>query len=625
MSVTELKLRSSTTLHEGISDKDTLEGANSPLPFKDDLSEPAEDLTPTDTTRVQGRSVCLTAPPTEGRVASQSHILISVPRKHVPKLLNFWPENQPEDAAAKTKKAITSLRKLALVKTKKRKATKTFFSNRAKKSSPGHTMSAPIDTIVEMEEDTSPHNSPHPAPISTVTSLDKVASELPVWQVPRKTGKPIQIPPPTPITTNNRFRTLQMQASTVLKQTFTTTPNHTNKTKPMEDEEARIPLPPTDPNFRDLAHLRKRFGQGKIPEKYQYQGARKIPPLTLFNVENSGRLASELNVFTRFRVLAINRKDKTLLQTHCLADHEAIISLLSKKGDQADFFWHQPKGEKSAKFVIRGLSPAVELDSIRRELEEEGITPRILHRVTRKVEDGVYVPTGTIKVEIENSPAVVNNFQNLTALYSTRIYIERQRNNIGHLPRCQRCQGWDHTRSRCRRPLNCAWCSDSHFIQDCPNKNLSPKCINCKSSNHPASDINCPIPQNILSTRTKPFSRAPPVTLDLNKDFPTLPNNRQNFVPAPMTNPWTQNNVTPTTNPTNPTPASPRTQYQKNDTHDPIKNHITKVLQKFLEDIDLDSIIHDAKDLLTKTKNPVEKIKIIRDTVSLIRSIHYDE
>ena len=61
--------------------------------------------------------------------------------------------------------------------------------------------------------------------------------------------------------------------------------------------------------------------------------------------------------------------------------------------------------------------------------------------------------------------------------------------------RCFFCQRFRHISEQCRSTgAVCEYCSEEHPSRDCPNTNLSPRCINC-GDKHPAYSRSCPIYQ----------------------------------------------------------------------------------------------------------------------------------
>ena len=57
--------------------------------------------------------------------------------------------------------------------------------------------------------------------------------------------------------------------------------------------------------------------------------------------------------------------------------------------------------------------------------------------------------------------------------------------------RCYNCQQFGHLSGNCHSKTACKHCSEDHKIEDCPNKELESKCMNCRGT-HDAVSLVCP-------------------------------------------------------------------------------------------------------------------------------------
>lgn len=231
----------------------------------------------------------------------------------------------------------------------------------------------------------------------------------------------------------------------------------------------------------------------------------------------------------------------------------------------------------------------------------------------------------------------LNNILHITHIYDTRVTIEPMHNNSTRLVHCYNCSSWGHVSARCHKKPICGYCADSHTLKDCPKTLPNPTCANCHG-NHMASWIGDAIAQNKLNYRernTPPFtatqhtvSQPPPLTPQL---FPPLPPSRNAWstrqpeipnrmpllpTPNPQYHPLPTKRIPepaeaphPTAQST-PTPTSPR----------PPRVHNT-LLTHFLREINIDQIIAQAVAKVNACSDPLDRLRLAKETADLIRSI----
>lgn len=108
------------------------------------------------------------------------------------------------------------------------------------------------------------------------------------------------------------------------------------------------------------------------------------------------------------------------------------------------------------------------------------------------------------------------------------------------LVQCHRCQEFGHTKSYCRKSVNCVKCGLGHLTAYCTkDADAAPRCVNCLQS-HPASYKGCIVYKELLKKRVQLNKNNKHYNYTYNyksEDYPNLSNKALNSnIP--------QNNVT---------------------------------------------------------------------------------
>ncbi|XP_052757615.1 uncharacterized protein LOC128202212 [Galleria mellonella] len=65
------------------------------------------------------------------------------------------------------------------------------------------------------------------------------------------------------------------------------------------------------------------------------------------------------------------------------------------------------------------------------------------------------------------------------------------------LIQCYKCMGYNHRAAECKEQTRCGYCALEHDTRECPNRNSTPQCCNCKKAKrelepHPSYSQDCP-------------------------------------------------------------------------------------------------------------------------------------
>lgn len=113
-------------------------------------------------------------------------------------------------------------------------------------------------------------------------------------------------------------------------------------------------------------------------------------------------------------------------------------------------------------------------------------------------------PLVVVHVDI-TSPQAKSIFD-IDTIGGLRITVEKKKKS-NLIPRCRRCQKFNHTSNYFRASFVCAFCAKNHIIEECPikdNQNKKPRYANC-SKEHWATFRGCP-----KATKPKNFVEPSP-------------------------------------------------------------------------------------------------------------------
>lgn len=85
-----------------------------------------------------------------------------------------------------------------------------------------------------------------------------------------------------------------------------------------------------------------------------------------------------------------------------------------------------------------------------------------------------------------------------------KVKIEPLRRTNNLIPKCKRCQGFNHTQKYRQKEPRCVKCAGKHLTSNClSRKDTQARCINCKGA-HPASYRGCEVTKELQRIRNKP-------------------------------------------------------------------------------------------------------------------------
>lgn len=233
------------------------------------------------------------------------------------------------------------------------------------------------------------------------------------------------------------------------------------------------------------------------------------PPIFLHNI-NIKQLVDQLNV----KIPKITFKIKNVSKNKCklyLADplaHSAMLQTLREKSVHA--FSFTPKELKQVSFILRGLYNGIEIESVKRALEER--IPDVIAKVVR------YTTPRSIKLNVETGLLLVtllpgkslSDISHLKDLLNQTISWEKPKKKETEI-QCHRCQRWGHVSKNCGSQYNCVKCNQKHLPGECQRQKTdssSPYCVNCDEEGHTANWRGCPTFKKYVAKRKERIQKA---------------------------------------------------------------------------------------------------------------------
>lgn len=97
----------------------------------------------------------------------------------------------------------------------------------------------------------------------------------------------------------------------------------------------------------------------------------------------------------------------------------------------------------------------------------------------------------------------IENIYKIKTILNIVLRIEPLRKNSTMIPRCKRCQGFNHTQGYCKRVPRCVKYVGKYLTINCTiNENILPKCVNCNGQ-HPASYHGCEVAKQLQKRRNE--------------------------------------------------------------------------------------------------------------------------
>lgn len=156
------------------------------------------------------------------------------------------------------------------------------------------------------------------------------------------------------------------------------------------------------------------------------------------------------------------------------------------------------KAEKPYRVVVRGLPPSTETNAIWEEFERKGHQPVKVVNIAKTIKvrnkdnqiiDRRHKAFPLFYVDLEPKDNNKDAYE-IEHIEYCKVTVEPPHKNSA-IPQCKRCQGWNHTKAHCHRPVKCFKCAGDHDSRNCKAKDPSKfKCANC-SGNHSANYQGC--------------------------------------------------------------------------------------------------------------------------------------
>ncbi|XP_055381851.1 putative uncharacterized protein DDB_G0282499 [Condylostylus longicornis] len=192
------------------------------------------------------------------------------------------------------------------------------------------------------------------------------------------------------------------------------------------------------------------------------------------------------------------------IKIYCLSNESFKKTCDFLQSNNSEFFLHDLKSEKPFKAVIHGLDKT-DVCELKQTLINIGLKCIEVKEITKKS-----------KINVKNTKKPTQ---------------------------CYNCQMFGHGEKHCNVKTFCAFCSQNHKSNECPNKS-SPQCANCKGA-HYSTDTTCPSRSayiNILSKNKKNQNASTSryqnknvnMTTNYNANFPSIIKNSQQQQNAPQ-------------------------------------------------------------------------------------------
>lgn len=211
-------------------------------------------------------------------------------------------------------------------------------------------------------------------------------------------------------------------------------------------------------------------------------GKQKLPPIIIH-----GEVKSHKDFITKIKEITCNKfhikyqANRTAVHTETQEDYQKLIRILD--ADRAQYHTFTLKEQKTKAFVIKGLPKNLDIEDIKRELEEYEIQVNNCNEM-RGTHNPLYMITiyGNMNIKILA--------HQVRYLSHTKIKWEKYYNKK-RITQCHRCQEWGHATTNCHVTPKCLKCAEEHLTRECKKPATTPaKCANC-GNDHPANATIC--------------------------------------------------------------------------------------------------------------------------------------
>lgn len=242
----------------------------------------------------------------------------------------------------------------------------------------------------------------------------------------------------------------------------------------------------------------------------------KPPPIVVHDVEHISDIRTILDKTAGDTyTLKTMKNNQVKIMLKSIDTYRNVLKALKEKNLQLHSY--QYKADKPLRVVLRNLHHSTDTEEIKCELSDKGFSVlnvwNVKHRKTK-------VPLPIFFIEL--APADNNrNIYSINLFLHTRVKFEAP-NQRTDIPRCARCQSYNHTMKYCDRAPRCIKCAGSHLSRECTRKEKDEnvKCANCQG-NHPANYKGCEVYQQIFKKafpNLRPTRRPNPSGIQSNKN-----------------------------------------------------------------------------------------------------------
>ena len=286
---------------------------------------------------------------------------------------------------------------------------------------------------------------------------------------------------------------------------------------------------PTENRFQALTET---TGEEEEDEDNQRATKKKFFPPIVLHMENvKEKDLTEMRRQLQGEYIAEYIPEGIKVKTTTQEDYDKIIQTANLR--KIGYYTYDADTRKFARYVLRGLPPDFNSNTIQNELAGQGadiirvrqITRNVTNEETRSREK---IPLPLWVITIPKAQEEINKLKNITGIMNFRTRIEDYRGQSG-LQQCFKCQKYGHKANFCFLDARCVKCAGKHNTRDCKKQiNEAPKCANCEEA-HPANFRGCKAAEDFKKKvdRKQIKQQAP------NSDsFPNLPKKENNNIPG---------------------------------------------------------------------------------------------
>lgn len=277
------------------------------------------------------------------------------------------------------------------------------------------------------------------------------------------------------------------------------------------------------------------------------------PPITVknVNIEKLNDSLADIKISMDSITMKLTQFGIKLYVDSCLNFQSLKEYLIERK---IEFFTHQLKQERLAKFVLYGL-PLYDVADVKEELKSKNLLP--VEVKTLNIKSSRYDSHTNYIVYFKKSDQIkISQLREIKSLFRVIIHWNHYSHKRNDVTQCSNCQGFGHGTQNCFLDPICVKCAGSHASKNCPldaerdeNGKIPDQklyCVHC-THHHTANYHACTKRREYISKQkslNKPSTRrsfvnAPQLNNVNFPAIPTIPSNQNSQVPA-----WTNHQKT---------------------------------------------------------------------------------